>query len=106
MAISGGLAACGHLPLGFGWQAATRPMAVSLSFVPIDVNNGKVRLQRNPLVKRSTHPFFFADRLPVDRMLCVHGFPPPPAVLTPQLAAAITSVIHEFGEFSLRDCRA
>jgi hypothetical protein len=39
-------------------------------------------------------------------MLSIHAFAPAPAFGAPQLLAAITAVVDEFSEFTLRDRRA
>ena len=101
LAHDGGVGS-GRFPLGFGGQTGAGPTGERVGFVPADVRNRALGIERLHPVEREDAPVAVA-RLPIDRRTpptTLHGVP---AVGHPQLRALVAAVADELEPLALGD---
>src|SRR5579875_2583639 len=93
-----------EFPLRFRRQPASRPPAVRIRLVPVDVHDRAVRLEGDPPVEVAPAPGA-TGAPPVHRLLRLGTLAPAPSVVAPPFAPPVSVVLDERGELGLRHGR-
>ena len=98
------------LPLRLRWQTPIRPATVSISLMPVDMDDWQALIEGDRFIEVTPQPATVFLSLPIDRMFCPFGCPPLPTFRSPEFAPSVAAIFNEMLEFTvangrLRDCK-